>query len=156
MVNPKLGEIILDPSCGTGGFLVSALEHIRNSGEIKTAKDEKKLQTSIKGVELKPLPHLLAITNMILHGVETPQQIKRDDMLSRPLREYGPKDRVDVIVANPPFGGVVKRRHGSQFSGFFPHQEYGRPFSLFCLCNCLSRTGERELFFRTVRFLAKE
>ncbi|MEK7592235.1 MAG: class I SAM-dependent DNA methyltransferase [Patescibacteria group bacterium] len=119
MVNPKLGEIILDPSCGTGGFLVSALEHIRNSGEIKTAKDEKLLQSSICGVELKPLPHLLAITNMILHGVETPQQIKRDDMLSRPLREYGPKDRVDVIVANPPFGGVVKDGTEANFPASF-------------------------------------
>ena len=123
MTDPKLGEIILDPSCGTGGFLVSALEYIRNSGEIKTAKDEKKLQTSIKGVELKPLPHLLAITNMILHGVETPQQIKRDDMLSRPLREYGPKDRVDVITANPPFGGVVKDGTEANFPQSFRTKE---------------------------------
>jgi len=74
-------------------------------------------------VELKPLPHLLAITNMILHGVETPQQIKRDDMLSRPLREYGPKDRVDVITANPPFGGVVKDGTEANFPQVFRTKE---------------------------------
>lgn len=108
MVDPKLGEIVLDPACGTGGFLINAIEHIRaTEGKALTAKDEKKLQTSIRGTELKPLPHLLAITNMILHGVETPQQVKRGDMLARSLRDYGPKDRVDVILANPPFGGTV-------------------------------------------------
>ncbi len=107
MINPKLGEMILDPACGTGGFLINAIEHIRKN-EVKTKADEKRLESSIKGVELKPLPHLLAITNMILHGVEIPQQIKRGDMLAHPLREYGPKDRVDVIVANPPFGAHVK------------------------------------------------
>ncbi len=117
VVSPKLGEIILDPACGTGGFLVSALEYIRNN-EVKDWRNEKKLQNSIHGIELKPLPHLLAITNLILHGVETPQQIKRGDMLSKPLREYGPKDRVDVIVANPPFGGVVK--DGTEAN--FPHE----------------------------------
>jgi type I restriction enzyme M protein len=118
MVAPKLGVTILDPACGTGGFLVSALEFVRNSGEVKNLKDEKILQESINGVELKPLPHLLAITNLILHNVENPLQITRGDMLAKPLREYGPKDRVNVIVANPPFGGVVKA--GTEAN--FPHE----------------------------------
>ncbi len=122
MVAPKLGEIILDPACGTGGFLVSSLEYVRNN-EVKDWRDEKKLQASINGVELKPLPHLLAITNLILHGVETPQQIRRGDMLSKPLREYGPKDRVDVIVANPPFGGVVKAGTEANFPQEFRTKE---------------------------------
>jgi len=117
MVDPKLGEKILDPACGTGGFLVNTLEHVRKN-EVKTQKDEKLLQRSIHGVELKQLPYTLAITNLILHGVETPDQIRRGDMLSHPLREYGPKDRVDVIVANPPFGGVVK--DGTEAN--FPHE----------------------------------
>mgnify|MGYP003992429713 FL=1 len=108
MLNPRLGEIILDPSCGTGGFLINAIEHIRKSGEIKTKKDELLLQSKIRGIELKPLPHLLAITNLILHGIEIPQQIRRGDMLSSPLRDYGPKDFVDIIATNPPFGGTVK------------------------------------------------
>jgi type I restriction enzyme M protein len=107
MVDPKLGEKVLDPACGTGGFLVNTIEHIREH-YVKSSADEKKLHTSIFGTELKSLPHLLAITNMILHGIEVPDNIRRDDMLSRPLTEYGPKDRVDVIVANPPFGASVK------------------------------------------------
>lgn len=105
MVDPKFGDKVLDPACGTGGFLVNALEYMRDG--VSTAKDEKKLHGDIHGVELKPLPHMLAITNMILHGVEDPSTILRGDMLSRPYTEYGPKDRVDVIVANPPFGGTV-------------------------------------------------
>jgi type I restriction enzyme M protein len=122
MVAPKLGEIVFDPACGTGGFLVNALEHIRRNN-VKDWRDEQRLQSSIRGTELKPLPYLLAITNLILHGVETPQQIKRDDSLSRPLREYGPRDRVDVIVANPPFGGVVKAGTEANFPAEFRTKE---------------------------------
>lgn len=107
MVAPKLRESVLDPACGTGGFLVNTLEYVREH-QVKAAADERKLQKDVRGVELKSLPYLLAITNMILHGVEVPQNIKHDDTLSRPLRDIGPKDRVDVIVANPPFGGTVK------------------------------------------------
>jgi len=106
MTGPKLGQKILDPACGTGGFLANAIEYIRTR-EVKSPKDEKKLQESLFGVEVKPLPYLLAITNLMLHGVEVPRQIRRADMLARPLRDYGPSDRVDIIVTNPPFGGVV-------------------------------------------------
>ena len=95
MTDPRLGEKILDPACGTGGFLVNVIEYIR-AREVKAPKDEKKLQESLFGIEVKPLPHLLAITNLILHGIEIPRQIQRKDMLSRPLREYGPSDRVSV------------------------------------------------------------
>ncbi len=123
MLDPKLGETILDPACGTGGFLINAIEHIRKSGAVKTKKDENTLQSKIKGVELKPLPHLLAITNLILHGVETPQQIRRGDMLSSPLRDYGPKDYVDVIITNPPFGGSVKDGTESNFPAEFRTKE---------------------------------
>ena len=122
MVNPGLGEKILDPACGTGGFLIDAIEHIRKT-EVKTQADEKTLQNSIYGVELKPLPHLLAITNMILHGVDTPRHLRRGDMLSRPLRDYGPKDRVNVIVANPPFGGAVKDGVEKNFPAEFRTKE---------------------------------
>lgn len=104
-VNPKLGDKILDPACGTGGFLTNALEHMRK--EVGTSQDEKKLHEQIHGIELKPLPHMLAVTNMILHGVEDPSTILRGDMLSRPYNDYGPNDRVDVILANPPFGAKV-------------------------------------------------
>src|SRR3989344_917311 len=122
MVSPKLGEKVLDPACGTGGFLIDTLEYIRKQ-EVKTAADEKKLQSQIQGVELKPLPHLLATTNMILHGVDTPKHLRHGDMLSQPLREYGPKDRVDVIVANPPFGADVKDGIEKNFPAEFRTRE---------------------------------
>jgi len=105
MINPQIGEKVLDPACGTGGFLVNTLEHMRT--QVRTQEDEKKIHECVHGVELKPLPHMLAITNLILHGVEDPSTVLRGDMLSRPYTDYGPKDRVDVIVANPPFGGVI-------------------------------------------------
>ena len=104
MVNPKLGEKIMDPACGTGGFLTSAIEHIRKQ-DVKTAKDEAILQASIHGFEKKPMPHLLCITNMILHGIDVPSNIRHDNTLARPLISWGPSERVNVIITNPPFGG---------------------------------------------------
>ncbi len=106
MVDPKLGEKVLDPACGTGGFLVNVLEHVR-AHEVKTQADEKKLVKNVHGVEIKPLPHLLATTNFMLHGIESPYMLRHDDMLAKSLTQYTPSDRVDVIVANPPFGAVV-------------------------------------------------
>ncbi|NTU49673.1 MAG: SAM-dependent DNA methyltransferase [Desulfobulbaceae bacterium] len=104
MVNPRLGDKILDPACGTGGFLVNAIEHINK--QIKNPKDKEILQSTIHGVEKKPLPHMLAMTNMMLHGIDVPINIFHDNTLSRPLKDYGPKDRVDCIITNPPFGGM--------------------------------------------------
>jgi type I restriction enzyme M protein len=104
MVNPKLGEVVLDPACGTGGFLVCTLEHIRK--QVKNEADQGVLQRSVRGVEKKQLPHMLCTTNMMLHGVEVPSQIAHDNTLTRPLRDYGAADRVDIIITNPPFGGV--------------------------------------------------
>lgn len=104
-VDPKLDEKVMDPACGTGGFLTCTIEHKRQS-YVKTPADEQKLQASIYGVEKKPLPHLLATTNMILHGIEVPSQIRHDNTLSRPLTDWKKDERVDVIVANPPFGGT--------------------------------------------------
>ncbi|NPE31331.1 SAM-dependent DNA methyltransferase [Methanococcoides sp. SA1] len=104
MVNPKIGEKLLDPACGTGGFLTSSIDHLRET--VENVKEEQVLQNSIHGVEKKPLPHLLCITNMLLHGIEVPSQIRRDNSLARPLRDYKPADKVDVIITNPPFGGT--------------------------------------------------
>ena len=103
MVNPQLGEIVLDPACGTGGFLTSAFEHMKK--QVKKPSELKALKNSIRGVETKQLPHVLCATNMMVHGIEVPSNIVRDNTLARPLRDYGKKDQVDVIVTNPPFGG---------------------------------------------------
>jgi type I restriction enzyme M protein len=104
MVNPALGEKIIDPACGTGGFLVCAIEHLRK--QVKNVSDRKTLQETILGTELKPLPFMLSVVNLITHDIEIPN-IENTDALSRELTSIKQKDRVDIIVANPPFGGVV-------------------------------------------------
>ena len=105
MTNPKLGETVLDPACGTGGFLTAALEHVRER-YVQMPEDRETLQASVHGVEKKQLPHMLCVTNMLLHGVEVPSNIRHDNTLARPLRDYGPSERVDVVLTNPPFGGT--------------------------------------------------
>ena len=122
MVNPKLGEKILDPACGTGGFLTCSIEHVRNA-DVKTAEDEQLLQKSVFGVEKKALPHLLCTTNMLLHGIEVPSNIRHDNTLARPLRNYSPKDRVDVVVTNPPFGGTEEDGIEANFPANFRTRE---------------------------------
>jgi len=81
MVDPRLGEKMLDPACGTGGFLTCTIEHLRKK-YVKTSADEKKLQQSFSGVEKKPMPHLLCVTNMLLHDVQVPSQIRHDNTLT--------------------------------------------------------------------------
>ncbi len=105
IVAPELGETVLDPACGTGGFLTSAIEHVRTN-HVKTPEDEIVLQSSIRGVEKKQLPHLLCTTNMLLHGIDVPTNIAHDNTLARPLSDYTNKDSFDVILTNPPFGGT--------------------------------------------------
>jgi type I restriction enzyme M protein len=121
-VDPKLDEIVLDPACGTGGFLTCAIEHKREH-YVKSAQDEEVLQASVKGVEKKTMPHMLCITNMILHGIDTPTNIRHDNTLSRPLRDYGPKDRVNVIITNPPFGGMEEDGIENNFPSTFRTRE---------------------------------
>ncbi|MBU1109623.1 MAG: type I restriction-modification system subunit M [Candidatus Riflebacteria bacterium] len=104
IINPQLGESILDPACGTGGFLVNTIEHLQK--QVKTPADKKIIEKSIHGVEKKPMPHMLAMTNAMLHEIDVPTNIRHDNTLSRPLKDYGPKDRVDMVITNPPFGGM--------------------------------------------------
>ncbi len=122
MVDPQLGESVLDPACGTGGFLTCTIEHVRQHS-VKTPADEESLQRSIRGVEKKPLPHLLCTTNMLLHGIDIPSNVRHDNTLARPLRDYGPKDRVDVVVTNPPFGGMEEDGIESNFPKLFQTRE---------------------------------
>jgi len=103
MIDPKLGESIYDPACGTGGFLACSIDLLKE--QIKTAEDQKIFQTAVSGVEKKQLPHLLCTTNMMLHGIEVPQQIRQGNTLKRPLSSIEASEMVDVIVTNPPFGG---------------------------------------------------
>ncbi len=120
-VNPRLGETILDPACGTGGFLVCAIEHLRK--QAKTEADERTIQNCFSGIEKKHLPHVLCMTNLLLHGIDVPSNIRHDNTLARPLRDWGPKERVDVIVTNPPFGGMEEDGIEANFPAEFRTRE---------------------------------
>ncbi|WP_261887501.1 type I restriction-modification system subunit M [Vibrio aerogenes] len=102
-LDPKLGESIMDPACGTGGFLACSFDHVEKN-YVKTSTDHQTLQKQIHGVEKKQLPHLLCVTNMMLHGVEVPVQIKHGNTLNKPLSNW--ESDIDVIATNPPFGGT--------------------------------------------------
>ncbi len=105
IINPRLGEKVLDPACGTGGFLTSAIENIR-AQDVHSVEDLKTLENTIRGQELKPLPFMLCVTNLILHDIEVPNVMNMDS-LNREYTSIGAKERVDVILANPPFGASV-------------------------------------------------
>ena len=102
-VDPKLGEIVLDPACGTGGFLVESLEHM--APYVQTAQQRRTLHDSLRGIEKKPLPFLLGMMNLVLHGVGQPN-ITRANALATPITQIGRGQRVDVVLTNPPFGGA--------------------------------------------------
>jgi type I restriction enzyme M protein len=121
-IAPKLEETVLDPACGTGGFLTNVIEYKREHG-VKSAADLETLQATIYGVEKKALPHLLCTTNMILHGIDVPINIRHDNTLARPLRDYGPADRKDIIVTNPPFGGMEEDGIEANFPATFRTRE---------------------------------
>ena len=107
VIDPRFGETVLDPASGTGGFLVEAFNHL--SKQVKTVADRKRLQSeSIFGCEPKSLPYLLGQMNLLLHGLDAPQ-IDPGNSLRFKLSEIGEKERVDVILTNPPFGGEEEK-----------------------------------------------
>ena len=101
----KLGERVLDPAAGTGGFLTAAIDHIRQN-EVRTLDNETVLQQSITGWELKPVAYVLGLTNLILHGLDVPDWHYLDSLKTE-YNAIGPKQQVDVILANPPFGASI-------------------------------------------------
>jgi type I restriction enzyme M protein len=122
-VNPRLEkrETVLDPACGTGGFLVCVIEHLRK--QAKTAAHERYIQKCFTGIEKKHLPHVLCMTNLLLHGIDVPFNVSHDNTLARPLRDWGSKDHVNVIVTNPPFGGMEEDGIEDNFPAEFRTRE---------------------------------
>lgn len=112
-MDPKLGETVLDPACGTGGFLVEAYDHMAE--QVNTPEHRHQLQrATLFGQEAKPLPYMLVQMNLLLHGLEAPQ-ITYGNTLERRITEIGHSERVDVILTNPPFGGEEEAGIKSNF-----------------------------------------
>lgn len=109
---PQLGEVILDPACGTGGFLVEALEELEP--KVETTQQLRKLHDNLRGIEKKPLPYLLGMMNLVLHGVGQPNVI-RGNSLNKPITQISKAERVDVVLTNPPFGGEEEKSIQANF-----------------------------------------
>ncbi len=121
-IDPRPGEVLLDPACGTGGFLTCALRHMRER-YVNRVKDEQQMQRALRAVEKKQLPHMLCVTNMLLHSIEDPSFVRHDNTLARPYISYGAKDRVDIVLTNPPFGGKEEDGIESNFPKHFQTRE---------------------------------
>jgi type I restriction enzyme M protein len=113
-IDPHPGEVLLDSSCGTGGFLTCSIRHMREH-YVKRPSQERAMQAGVRAVEKKQLPHMLCVTNMLLHGIEDPSFVRHDNTLARPYISWEQKDRVDIVLTNPPFGGMEEPGIESNF-----------------------------------------
>jgi type I restriction enzyme M protein len=121
MTAPKLGQKVLDPAAGTGGFLSAAIDFVREK-EVRTLDDEGILQKSITGWEYKPVAYVLGLTNLILHGMDVPDYHYQDSLKTE-YNSIGPKQQVDVILANPPFGAGIAEGVETNFPQSFRCRE---------------------------------
>jgi type I restriction enzyme M protein len=121
-IEPRPGEILFDPACGTGGFLTCALRHMRER-HVKTVADRQRMEEGLRAVEKKQLPHMLCVTNMLLHGIVDPSFVRHDNTLARPYISYGASDRVDIVLTNPPFGGREEDGIETNFPKHFQTRE---------------------------------
>lgn len=121
-IDPKPGEVLFDPACGTGGFLTCSIRHMRDK-HVKRPEDEALMQSGLRAVEKKPLPHMLCVTNMLLHGVEDASFVRHDNTLARPYISWEQNERVDVVLSNPPFGGKEEDGIESNFPPQFRTRE---------------------------------
>jgi type I restriction enzyme M protein len=139
MTAPKLGDKVLDPAAGTGGFLTAAIDFIRGK-EVRTLDDEAALQRSITGWEYKPVAYVLGLTNLILHGIDVPDYHYRDSLKTE-YNSIGPKQQVDVILANPPFGAGIADGVETNFPQSFRCRESADLFVILMIQ--LLKTGGR-------------
>jgi len=131
MTDPKLGEKVLDPAAGTGGFLTAAIDHVRKH-YVNTVDDEHILQNNITGWELKPVAYVLGLTNLILHEIDIPDYHYMDS-LKKEYNSIGKKDQVDVILANPPFGASIAEGVETNFPATYRCKESADLFVILML-----------------------
>jgi type I restriction enzyme M protein len=143
-VNPRLKErdTVMDPACGTGGFLTAAIDHFRNQLSKKSsAEDRRKIERSIRGIEKKPLPHLLCTTNMLLHGIDVPSQIENRNTLAVGWNEWRASDKVDCVITNPPFGGYEDDGVGTDYPADLRTRETADMFMALIVKKLLKENG---------------
>ncbi|MCQ4313354.1 N-6 DNA methylase [Pseudomonas stutzeri] len=143
-VNPRLDkrEAVMDPACGTGGFLTAVIDHFRNQLTIKSsAEDKRAIEELIHGIEKKQLPHLLCTTNMLLHGIDVPSQIEHRNTLGIGWNEWSANDKVDCIITNPPFGGYEEDGVGSDYPADLRTRETADMFMALIIKKLLKENG---------------
>ncbi|AGB05283.1 type I restriction-modification system methyltransferase subunit [Aciduliprofundum sp. MAR08-339] len=114
IVNPEIGERVLDPFMGSAGFLIESYNHILRKKKVMTTKDKEELEHMFYGQEKKDIPYLIGIMNLLLHGVPT-THIYKMDTFAEDIRKIQEKDRFDIIMTNPPFGGKFDKRYKANF-----------------------------------------
>jgi type I restriction enzyme M protein len=144
MVNPRLDrrETVLDPACGTGGFLTASIDHLRTQVNKKSsAQDKKVIEGLIFGFEKKQLPHLLCTTNMLLHDIDVPNQIDHRNTLAKPWNDWTVKDKHDCIITNPPFGGYEDDVVGADYPTNLRTRETADMFMALMITKLLKDNG---------------
>lgn len=147
-VDPRLSkrEVVLDPACGTGGFLTATIQHLRTQLSKKSsAKDKLTLEHSIRGMEKKQLPHLLCTTNLLLHDIDVPDQIDHQNTLAKNWNDWGAQDRVDCVITNPPFGGTEEDGVGTTFPSDVQTRETADMFLMLIVKKLLKPGGRAAL-----------
>ncbi len=143
-LNPSLAkrETVMDPACGTGGFLTAAIDHLRNQLTAKSsAADKGAIEGLIRGIEKKQLPHLLCTTNMLLHGIDVPSQIEHRNTLGVGWNEWSANDKVDCVITNPPFGGYEDDGVGGDYPADLRTRETADMFMALIVKKLLKENG---------------
>ena len=146
MVNPSLAkrETVLDPACGTGGFLTATIAHLEGQTSTKSgAEDRKAIAQCIRGIEKKQLPHLLCVTNMMLHGIDVPSMIEHRNTLATGWNDWKLTERVNCVITNPPFGGMEDDGVGNDYPSDVRTRETADMFLVLIVKKLLSAKSGR-------------